>query len=105
MPASAYSYETRRNVWGLSQSRLKSSHLGFLDSTNATRFARVQGFDFFLTIDRITYIFEDLEIDEAIDVVSSRETGDQLLFMFVKPASDIVGHDSVKSAGRLSEYM
>ena len=51
------------------------------------------------------YIFEDLEIDEAIDVVSSIETGDQLSFMFIKPASEIVGHTSVRSAGRISEYV
>jgi hypothetical protein len=37
--------------------------------------------------------------------VSSSETGDQLLFRFVKPASEIVGHASVKSAGRISEYV
>ena len=78
--------------------------MGFLACTNATRLARVQDF-LFLTIDRITYVFEDLEINEAIDVVSSRETRDQLSFMFIKPASEIVGHTSVKSAGRISEYV
>jgi hypothetical protein len=33
-------------------------------------------------------------------VVSSSKTGDQLLVMFVKPASEIVGHANVKSARR-----
>jgi hypothetical protein len=77
--------------------------LGFLDSINVTRFARVQGLIFFSQSIAFRTSIEDLEIDEPADVVLGSKTRNKLPLMLVKPTAKIIGDAGAESAGRISD--
>ena len=74
-----------------------SSHLGFVDSIKAVRWAQVQALNLLLPFDRIAQVFEAPEIDEPVDAALRRKTGSQIQLAFTNSSPNAVCHSRINS--------
>ncbi len=63
------------------------------------------GFDLLLTRDGRPHVAESFKVDEMVQIVSARKTGNDFLLMFPDPPLEVAGNPGVQQAGSIRKYI